>query len=168
VICVHCGNKVAPPYKRTGTPKFCNRACCHAYRTKMKGQDQKHARATCHPDRPLSGLGLCSTCYSQHHRKTHESKYRLAARRHSLMKHYGMSIEEYDILATQQDYKCAICEEIAPALRALVVDHNHETGRVRELLCRACNSGIGALGDSIERLEKALAYLRKHAQKVVS
>ena len=45
--------------------------------------------------------------------------------------------------------------------RELAVDHDHITGRFRGWICFACNLGIGLLGDTIEGLEKALAYLRR-------
>lgn len=46
----------------------------------------------------------------------------------------------------------------------LFQDHDHETGALRGMLCTKCNNGIGALGDNVSGLERALAYLRKHAQ----
>ncbi|WP_344447709.1 endonuclease domain-containing protein [Kitasatospora nipponensis] len=53
---------------------------------------------------------------------------------------------------------CAVCGLLAGD-RALQVDHCHTTGRVRGLLCRKCNSGIGMLGDSPEGVQRALSYL---------
>ncbi len=50
------------------------------------------------------------------------------------------------------------------ANRALCADHNHETGQFNGWLCVRCNSGIGQLGDSIERLELAVAYLKRAQQ----
>lgn len=45
---------------------------------------------------------------------------------------------------------------------SLHIDHDHETGKVRALLCHACNKGLGQFGDSIERLEQAIVYLKQH------
>jgi hypothetical protein len=42
----------------------------------------------------------------------------------------------------------------------LVVDHDHNTGAVRGLLCHSCNTGLGHLGDSVETLARALDYLQ--------
>lgn len=66
-----------------------------------------------------------------------------------------------------QGNKCAICgseetDKRRGKLRALAVDHDHETGKVRGLLCGACNKGIGLLKDDAEILRKAAAYLDKH------
>lgn len=53
---------------------------------------------------------------------------------------------------------CEICQETQP--RALALDHDHATGLFRGWLCHNCNSSLGGLGDTIEGLERAIAYLR--------
>ena len=79
---------------------------------------------------------------------------------------YGVTKEEYQQRVQDQDGKCAICkrEESARAyvtkkVRALAVDHCHDTGNVRGLLCRACNLGIGHFEDNLEFLKEAVKYL---------
>ena len=54
---------------------------------------------------------------------------------------------------------CECCKK--PSDKALALDHDHETGAFRGWLCHKCNLGIGRLGDTIEALEEALAYLRR-------
>ena len=56
-----------------------------------------------------------------------------------LCRRYGIGIEEYDAMVAAQDGRCLICDRE----RKLVVDHEHETGRVRGLLCITCNSQLG-------------------------
>ena len=83
-------------------------------------------------------------------------------RRASLKRLYGIAPEEYDILLEEQGGACAVCgisAEDKP--RPLAVDHDHETGEIRGLLCDACNLGIGCLQDSPALLESALTYLQK-------
>ncbi|MEV8302632.1 endonuclease VII domain-containing protein [Streptomyces rochei] len=69
------------------------------------------------------------------------------------------------------DNRCQICGrtqlEAAPTGRAvrLALDHCHETGRLRGFLCSLCNSGLGHLGDSPERLQAAIKYLRASAPR---
>lgn len=70
---------------------------------------------------------------------------------------YRMTPEAFDALYQKQKGKCAICEEFKG--QSLKIDHDHNTGQVRGLLCNKCNSGLGGLGDNIEGLRKALAYL---------
>ena len=84
-----------------------------------------------------------------------------------ILSKYGLSREAYDSMVSDQNSKCAICGRAAEDCvhRVLVVDHCHDTGRVRGLLCNKCNGGIGLLGDTVDAVEKAVAYLRKSCQK---
>ena len=61
-----------------------------------------------------------------------------------------------------QNGVCAICGEVNVAGRRLAVDHNHETGQVRGLLCCSCNRGIGFLRDHTDILESAVNYLKSN------
>ncbi len=86
-------------------------------------------------------------------------------RHFSLKKKYGLTVEEYENLFVKQNGVCAVCGEPETALsnigkiKMLAVDHDHETGQVRGLLCNRCNTGIGLLGDNKTTLLKAVAYL---------
>lgn len=84
-------------------------------------------------------------------------------RRQNYRQSYGITIEQYDEMLAAQGGLCAICRGECPTGKRLGVDHCHETGKVRGLLCKSCNTGIGSLADSIECLEAALAYLREYA-----
>lgn len=82
---------------------------------------------------------------------------------------YNITKEDYDRFLLQQDKKCAICrkEEIDidkrnNKIRELAVDHSHETGKVRGLLCGKCNKAIGLLKDSTELLTNAINYLKEN------
>jgi hypothetical protein len=82
--------------------------------------------------------------------------------RKQLRTRFGLTPEEYWSKYEEQKGLCAICSNGQCVGLKLDVDHNHVTGKVRALLCRHCNTGIGLLKDSISRVEAALAYLRKH------
>lgn len=73
---------------------------------------------------------------------------------------YGMDQGEYDDLFDAQGGKCAICGGHEESV-LLSVDHNHETGEVRGLLCRPCNSALGFFKDDPALVESALAYLKE-------
>lgn len=68
--------------------------------------------------------------------------------------------EEYDSLLEKQNYSCAICGITAEEIdKKLIVDHNHETLKVRGLLCWRCNSGLGFFKDNQIHLAMAIEYL---------
>ena len=72
---------------------------------------------------------------------------------------YGILPEEYDQLLIEQNNKCAICR--SPIGYESAVDHDHETGKVRGLLCGSCNKGLGFFKDNIDSLKAAAKYLEK-------
>lgn len=67
---------------------------------------------------------------------------------------YGITEQDYNEMAEEQEHACLICGE----QKKLVVDHNHDTGEVRGLLCDRCNLRLGIIEDT-EWLQKALSYL---------
>lgn len=79
-----------------------------------------------------------------------------------LMYHYGLSLEEYYFLHDEQLGTCAICHNKCKSGRRLAVDHNHETGKTRGLLCMSCNRGLGLFNDDRYLLAKAVEYLEEH------
>ncbi len=79
---------------------------------------------------------------------------------------YKIESEDYDSLFESQDGVCAICglpetEQRKGQIKMLSVDHNHETGKVRGLLCGNCNIGIGNLQDNLDILASAVSYLQQ-------
>lgn len=93
-----------------------------------------------------------------------------ATRHYGLKRYYGLSVAEYAEMFRIQDGRCAICRQPEMGVdrygnaRPLAVDHCHDSGKVRELLCYACNSVLGQARDSTETLKAAIAYLEKHAK----
>lgn len=72
---------------------------------------------------------------------------------------YGVSLEQVNSMREAQQGCCAICAvELDTTLTN--VDHCHNTGKVRGLLCVNCNRGLGAFRDNIQNMEKALEYLK--------
>jgi hypothetical protein len=76
---------------------------------------------------------------------------------------YGISVDDYNSLLVEQNGVCAICERQptgnSKQEARLHVDHNHETGEVRGLLCKDCNHGIGFFRDNPKLLGKAADYV---------
>ena len=78
---------------------------------------------------------------------------------YSLKNKYNLSLEVYESMILSQNGVCLICGNGPSHGKPLVVDHNHETGEVRGLLCTYCNLGLGMFKDSKELLTAALEYL---------
>lgn len=75
---------------------------------------------------------------------------------------YGITLEEYERRHEEQRGVCALCDRSNGA-RPLVVDHDHQTGEVRGLLCDRCNKALGLLEDDEVRLRRAINYVRRQA-----
>ena len=74
---------------------------------------------------------------------------------------YKLTDEEFQAWLLDQNFNCAVCGKTFSNSFEICADHDHETGRVRGLLCRSCNGGIGLLRDDPRILEQAIVYLRK-------
>lgn len=85
-------------------------------------------------------------------------------RNYKLIAKYDLTVDEYQTIFELQSGKCAICKQASN--KVLVVDHDHETGKVRALLCGTCNSGLGMFKDSPELLDQAARYLWLHKEDV--
>ncbi len=102
----------------------------------------------------------CKACASAYQRTWREQK---GGNLYDRTVRYGISPAEYEELLEEQLCCCACCGSSDPKRKAgFVIDHDHNTGKIRGLLCHNCNIGIGLLGDSISGLNAAINYLRKH------
>ena len=78
---------------------------------------------------------------------------------------YGITTNDYDLMLVEQRGKCAICRNESKRHR-LCVDHCHDTGKIRGLLCHTCNRAIGLMRDCGDTLQAAAAYVRHHKRQV--
>lgn len=99
----------------------------------------------------------CTECETERHREWRNKNPESWAQRR--LKQYGLSLEEYEDMLESQDWRCAICGKEP---ERLCVDHDHDTGSVRGLICQSCNKGLGFFRDQPELLELAATYLREH------
>ena len=83
---------------------------------------------------------------------------------HQLKYKFGITLEDFDRMVESQNGLCAICEgknvKINGRIVSLAVDHNHETGKVRGLLCNGCNTSLGRF-KTIAILKKVIKYLEE-------
>lgn len=87
------------------------------------------------------------------------------------LKKYGIHTGQRNQMMAEQDGKCLLCysdvtfkQGVGLSSSHATVDHDHETGKVRGILCGSCNNMLGRSYDNIEILENAIEYLRKHGK----
>jgi hypothetical protein len=128
------------------------------------------------PSRPRGLATYCQTCeptirrekylarrdahneYAKNYQQTRPEQRSRYARRYALKKLYGLTPEQWDEMFKEQGGRCLICGK-APGRKRLHVDHCHETGLIRGLLCSSCNSGIAHLQHDPKIIASALSYL---------
>jgi len=84
---------------------------------------------------------------------------KLSDRKSHLKRKYGMTLDDYEAMLAAQGGVCAICGKPRPEERTLHVDHDHETGEIRGLLCFRCNNALGDFDDDYELFQAAADYL---------
>ncbi|MFI7096817.1 endonuclease VII domain-containing protein [Streptomyces lydicus] len=100
----------------------------------------------------------CASCSRADSKKYYTKDRSYAA---CLKFHYGMTLEEYEERLAAQGGRCAICRD-EPTKKRLHVDHNHQTGAIRDLLCEWCNHAIGKAREDPARLRAMAEYLERH------
>lgn len=115
----------------------------------------------------------CKSCDKKTRKKTRfrseKNPTQDGYRRRLLQIYYNMTVEDYNNLLERQGGGCGICGTRKPCgeqssserLKHFAVDHCHKTGRIRGLLCNACNRALGLFQDDIEILEAASKYLKE-------
>lgn len=141
------------PHQRNTAPY------CYDCKLQKEGNKDKFHKASRNKD----GLNeICKKCKSER-RKEYNKRPDVAekAREWSYLNKYNMTIAQFDQLLEDQGKQCAICKTKTPggSKGRFCIDHCHETGIVRGLLCVNCNQMLGHSKDSIETLRKAAVYL---------
>ena len=109
----------------------------------------------------------CIACRNKikekHKASMSQEEWTLLQRSYWLKTQYGLSLETYNDMLKEQNHSCAICKtnETDVFKQVLYVDHCHNTGKIRGLLCMQCNAGLGKFKDSLNMLEAAKDYLKK-------
>ena len=103
----------------------------------------------------------CIPCFAERNAKWNKEnpeKAKSASIATSRKIRFGISREDYQQMLVDQNNSCAICKKEIGWEAA--VDHCHTTGKIRGLLCRKCNLGLGGFKDNIETIRKAIEYVK--------
>lgn len=110
-----------------------------------------------------NGDSYCSACKNQRTKKSRQDKPEKHAYygwKSRIKGTYGITEQEYSKMFLDQEGKCGICfSALIFRDRATHIDHNHETGIVRGLLCHNCNTAIGLLKEDTEIMKNAIKYM---------
>lgn len=105
--------------------------------------------------------------YREYIKEYNKSRYCPNERYIKAVESYGITISEYKKMLKKQDGKCYICKSSNAddnKTTRLYIDHCHEKGHIRGLLCSKCNFGLGNFNDSIEELNRAIDYLKNNGK----
>lgn len=116
----------------------------------------------------LGRQAVCRECIAVRAKESWDAQTPEERKRRMLRDKFGITLEEYNAMRDAQGGVCAIChhpetvvDRRSGKVRDLAVDHNHETGEIRGLLCGRCNSALGHIGDDPELLLEAAMYLER-------
>lgn len=108
------------------------------------------------------------TIYGKQYRDVHRKEEIKREKNNKLKLRYGITLAQYNSLFKEQKGCCAICGTHQDNLkRGLAVDHNHNTGMIRALLCSNCNLLVGNSGEDIGILNNVIKYLKNHSNDTV-
>lgn len=156
--CEECGRSYVP--YRLAQARFCSRACQETNRCRRRSEEMQLGRqcSRCGATVPRQpGPPVCQDCKI-------DKRDRRAYERLRTMRRYGLTEESYQALFAAQGGHCGICDSAEWGVKGPQIDHCHETGEVRWLLCALCNSGLGMfrhdptlLRQAADRLEEQRA-----------
>ena len=161
-ICAHCNNSFRG--QSGNQNKYCSQKCYQEVKIALLGRKKTKAEINAaYRQRNIERIRQSSRDY---YYRTHRNQ-----KDRRLQTHYGVSMEWYDAQLAAQNGLCAVCNrpEIAIHKRTgklfgLAVDHDHETGVARQLLCGHCNSILGAIEKHKDTVLKLLEYLDRHGK----
>lgn len=109
---------------------------------------------------PNSRKSKCKECDKKRVAETYWKDPSVYQNNH-LKRNYGITLNEYNQMLMEQGHRCKTCGTTEPGGKhgKFMVDHSHNTGEVRGLLCKSCNIALGEVGDNINTLQKMIEYL---------
>lgn len=142
-VCEACGETT--PQAKTGPPRrWCSRCRATQEDERTRRRHRPAVRPCCRcgtgvPEQAgKPGITVCEDCRGQR-----SNEARIANERRRRLKRYGLTEEGYAALLAAQNGRCAGCRTTKPGIKGWCIDHCHETGRTRSILCSPCNSALG-------------------------
>jgi hypothetical protein len=133
---------------------YCGDKCRHKVENERRREKKKVWERANYP--LTRKTRVASSLRWQHKNREHMRQYK---RRSRLWETYRITPEQVDAMFEAQSGLCALCGELLP--QRYHIDHDHVTGKIRGLLHDQCNRGLSLFGDNLERVEKAVKYLRE-------
>lgn len=98
------------------------------------------------------------------HKESMNKKYKIYWANYGRVRYYNLEPEDFNKMYLKQEGKCCICKKDIPLIgRETHIDHDHVTNKVRGLLCKNCNLGLGFFKDNISSILAAAEYLKEHS-----
>lgn len=138
--------------KKDGIHSVCK--LCHSTRNKARRKVDSEYRER-------------STKKSMEWRLANPEHSRFRVRDSTLKRKYGLTVDDYNKLLESQGGVCQVCKN-PPTNRRLAVDHCHTTGKIRGLLCQACNVSIGKMRESPDLIRRLANYVEDHHQNLIA
>jgi hypothetical protein len=180
--CAHCHIKIKKfPHELLvdGSGHSCN----GRHRSTLSVSNWLKSCRTCKKSKPINAFPTypngqykrqCKVCVSKdgctrQHEKRSVTKTKVFNKNYWIRHKYGIELEDYEEIRLVQNNLCAICGKAETSIhkryghskvRQLCIDHDHDTGKIRGLLCQRCNQGLGLFQENIDNLNKAVEYLR--------
>lgn len=176
-LCPQCGTEFLSVKAANGrAPRHCSSKCYHReYYARRKGDPE--GPWIRQMDRYRSNEAYRAARVEEMREWQHRNRSKITAKRQepaekgrqrrwtrdaNLRRNYGIGLAEYEQMLEAQGGCCALCgrsDVASKRIEWLCVDHCHSTGKVRKLLCKPCNTGLGCFQDSPTLLAKAITYL---------
>ncbi|QIG70616.1 putative recombination endonuclease VII protein [Rhizobium phage RHph_I1_18] len=158
-VCLKCG----------GTTRYvsgCGCVACQNQRVKDHGKAASYRYNKTDKGKATQARHMETDKFLETKRVRNQRRYKEDSakfRNWDLRSKYGITLDQYNEMFEKQNGCCYICNKHDDEqYYRLSVDHNHDTGKVRKLLCSACNKSLGLLKEDVSTLERMINYINEH------
>lgn len=154
--CDHCG-EMFQPYRSNNL--YCGRLCQRRSRqarrfSEIRSELRECSRCGAKNVERKPGIPVCDDCKV-------DKRDRTDIERRRRFRTYGITEADYNAMLERQGHCCAICQTDTPGRKGWAIDHCHDSGVVRGVLCSPCNSAIGLLRDDPDVIMRAAMYVER-------